>query len=182
MGLSVVYGIVEAHKGWIVVDSQPGHGSRFGIFLPTHEQEPEGVPAARARAGLSEGGGRGEHILILEDEADLRERTRCILEDNGYAVTACSSVSEAREAFAAGGVRFDLIMSDLVLPDGRGSALVLDLLARDPALGVLIVTGYPNERLEWERQCDGQHPVLQKPFSVSDLLSRIGQSLSHGCR
>jgi len=180
LGLSVVYGIVEAHKGWIVVDSQPGQGSRFEIFLPTHEQEPEGAPAARERTGAGEGRGRGERILILEDEADLRERTRRLLETNGYAVTACGSVSEAREAWESDAGRFELIMSDLVLPDGRGSALVLELLERDPSLRVLIVTGYPNERLEWERQCGGRHPVLHKPFSVSDLLSRIAGSLSDG--
>ena len=86
----------------------------------------------------------------------------------------------AREAWESDAGRFELIMSDLVLPDGRGSALVLELLERDPSLRVLIVTGYPNERLEWERQCGGRHPVLHKPFSVSDLLSRIAGSLSDG--
>jgi len=95
-------------------------------------------------------------------------------------VTSCGSVSEAREAYEADQVRFDLILSDLVLPDGRGTGLVLELLERDPTLGVLIVTGYPNERLEWERHDGGRHPVLQKPFSVSDLLSRVGEALSHG--
>ena len=180
LGLSVVYGIVEAHKGWIVVDSQPGQGSRFEIFLPTHEQEPDGAPATRESPGADEAAGHGEHILILEDEAELRERTEHILEGNGYIVTSCGSVSEAREAYEADPGRFDLIVSDLVLPDGRGSTLVLELLDRDPTLGVLIVTGYPNERLEWERQVGGRHPVLQKPFSVSDLLSRVGQAFDHG--
>ena len=92
-------------------------------------------------------------------------------------MTACGSVAEARKADH---VRFDLILSDLVLPNGRGSALVLELLERDPALGALIVTGYPNERLEWERRCGARHPVLQEPFSVSDLLSGVSKALNHG--
>ncbi|MFH1568895.1 MAG: PAS domain S-box protein [Gemmatimonadota bacterium] len=176
LGLAVVYGIVEAHKGWIVVHSRPGEGSRFEIYLPSLEPE-AGATADAAEAGPGQHWpGRGERLLIVEDEPELRERTERLLRRHGYDVTASGSAAEARAAYEGGGP-FDLVLSDLVLPDGRGSELVAELVGRQPSLAVLVVTGYPDELAQWERADGDSHAVLQKPFAVTDLLRSLREVL-----
>jgi len=179
LGLSVVYGIVQEHQGWIDVESQVGQGSCFEIYLPALEGEVELGTASppmpsSARRYRSE---RGERILLVEDESGLRERMTRVLEESGYAVHACHTAAAAAAVFQQQEGDFDLILSDVVLPDGRGQDMVFQFLAARPDLAVLMVSGYTDERSGWERIRAQGFSLLQKPFSITDLLEQVHRAL-----
>jgi CheY-like chemotaxis protein len=171
LGLSVVYGIVQVHEGWITVESWVGRGTRFEIYLPalvsTMSEEMSAMPAP----GALEKAGRQERILLVEDEAEFRERIERLLVRHGYQVEICSTSAEAREACEQLEGGFDLIISDVVLPDGRGHELVAELAENAPQLRVLLITGYADDVM------DQSLPLLQKPFAVADLLEKVRQLL-----
>ncbi|MBT4099375.1 MAG: PAS domain S-box protein [Gemmatimonadetes bacterium] len=168
LGLSVVYGIVEAHGGWLKVDSTPDEGSCFEIYLPTGE----GIAAAGkpSEADEEEAGGQGEYVLLVEDDPELRIRMEQVLSGAGYRVTACGDLSGARREH--GGARFDLLVSDLVLPDGRGTDLAFELMERSPGMRSIIVTGHTDDSIDWEEARRRSIPILHKPLGMSELLEQ----------
>ncbi len=176
LGLSVVYGIVEGHEGWIEVTSRLGQGTKIDIFLPAIHG---GTKAAASEDSMAmiEHAGKGERILVVEDNAELRVRAEKILLDTGYSVTACDSLAAARSAWNSKGLGFDMVLTDIALPDGRGPDLVFDLLVEKPGLRCLFVTGYTDERVEWERVKELGFRVLQKPFAPADLLAEVRLAL-----
>ncbi len=176
LGLSVVYGIVEGHEGWIEVHSRLGEGTKFDIYLPAIHDE---VSAAISEDGMRmpENFGKGERILVVEDNAELRVRAEKILAETGFSVSACDSLASARSAWGSRGLGFDMVLTDIVLPDGRGPDLVIDLLKEKPGLRCLFVTGYTDERVDWERVNELGFRVLQKPFAPADLLSEVRLAL-----
>ena len=177
LGLSVVYGLVESHHGCIVVNSVLGRGSSFEIYLPVIGEALLSKSPAEEATAPDERQGQGERILLLEDQIELRERTERFLTKKGYTVTACASVAEARTAMSGHSAGFDLILSDIVLPDGRGTDLVAELLESNPDLNALFVTGYADVSLGWQRVADSEFPVLRKPLDVVQLLDRVRDAL-----
>ena len=177
LGLAVVYGIVQSHEGWITVQSERDWGSRFEIYLPALAREAGTVSPGRERDTTeSEGGGR-ERILLIEDEKELRERMAGALGLNSYSVRACGSAAEARQVFHEENGGFDLVLSDVVLPDGRGPELASRFLKEQPGLAVLMVTGHTGEQADWDHIREGDLSVLPKPFSVAQLLREVRQVL-----
>jgi PAS domain S-box-containing protein len=178
LGLPVVYGIVRQHEGFIEVHSAPGEGSAFCIYLPTEETgalPASPAPAATTAARMLEG--RGEHILVVEDETGVRELTTRILHRNHYRVTAVGTVAEARALLLAPEIPFALMFSDVVLPDGNGLDLAEEARARHPALKILLTSGYTQERERWRERLAALDGFLAKPYPPPALLHLMGQTL-----
>ncbi len=178
LGLSVAYGIAKQHNGWVHVTSQVGKGSVFSLYLPVWDGDPDTV-AEESASNLQ---GKGERILLVEDEPEVRLLASRVLVAAGYEVVAVSTVAEGEAALRKKGAAFDMIFTDVVLPDGNGVELVEKALDRNPKLGVLISSGYTDERSRWQTIQDRGFPFLAKPHSPSRLLTVIREVLasSHG--
>ena len=166
LGLSVVHGIVAAHGGRITVASTPGTGTTFHITLPRRDDHElpatssgdSGEAPARAPAGR-------ERLLLVEDQGPVREACRGMLEELGYRVTAVGSC-EAATALP-GAPPFDLLLTDIVLPDGRGDRLAAQLRSRWPRLAVVLMSGYPGDELGAGAELP--FDFLPKPFDARSL-------------
>ena len=172
LGLSVVYGIVQSHGGWITIDSAPNQGSRFDIFLQTQETRPEKI-ATTTHTNLSAHLGHQEHILLIEDEQSLGEMTQQLLIQKNYRVTLCQTIAETKSMFEATPNQFDIVLSDVVLPDGRGPQVVLHMLKQKPNLKALLMTGYTDNHTDREQIANAGLTLLQKPVPTALLLEKI---------
>ena len=183
LGLATVYGIIKQHQGWIEVASQLGAGSTFKIFLPVIDM-PEIVPTAQPVESKPRGG--HETILVVEDDDAVRSLTRRILEGFGYRTVEACSGREALAQWANRASEIDLLMTDMVMPEGiTGRELAEQMRARRPALKVLFVSGYSPEvagkDTEFIRH-NGPN-FLQKPVPPRQLLETVRQCLdSNGSR
>ncbi|MCD6170738.1 MAG: GAF domain-containing protein [Candidatus Latescibacteria bacterium] len=175
MGLSVVYGIVKQHQGWITVESSPGQGSIFEVYLPAVSIKPEEEP--KASVSLEAFRGSGERILLVEDEESVRGLITKGLSENGYIVLAAANSGEALDIFEREAGDFDLLFSDVILPDGRGPELAERLLKRKPGMSVLFTSGYSDEKSDWSAIREGGYPYLQKPYSLSTMLRAVRDAL-----
>lgn len=176
LGLSVVKGIVDSHGGWITFESEKGFGARFDVFLPVATGEERAAPR-EALAPYGRVSPRGERILFVEDEAPLREAvTECLLED-GFRVSACGSIAEARRIFASEAGRFDIVLSDVMLPDGNGAEFVMEAKKIRGDMKALLISGYAADiNLDGDTWSDGT-PFLAKPFKIGVLMRRIREVL-----
>jgi len=173
LGLAVVYGIIRQHNGWIDVHSQPGHGTRFDIYLPVKELEAQSGPAPRSRSVL----GMQETILVAEDEDGVRELVCGVLQSLGYRVVAASDGREALRLFEADPQAFDLALLDAVMPQLTGVKAYEAMAGIRPNLPVLFVSGYSAEMV-------GVPPsgprlrLLQKPFTGTELACAVREILA----
>jgi len=175
LGLSTVYGNVKQHNGWTKVSSEPGKGTTFMIFLPACKEEPERRESEMI--SISDLHGRGESILLVEDEERVRRFTARILKENGYEVVEAGSAEEALEIFDRESGSFRLVFSDVVLPGKSGIQLVEEILSRNPGLKVVLNSGYTEQQSGWERISDKGYRFVQKPFSILDLLRAVATEL-----
>jgi two-component system cell cycle sensor histidine kinase/response regulator CckA len=172
LGLAQVYGIVKQHGGFIEVETSEGEGSTFAIWLPLVEEraEDEGVEG-RERSVQ----GRGETILVVEDAERLRGAVVAGLETLGYRVIGAANGREALEVVQ--GEEVDLVVTDVVMPEMGGEALLRELRAAHPGLKVVAITGHLIETNVGELRAAGFSAVLPKPFSVEDLTQVIYDTL-----
>jgi signal transduction histidine kinase/CheY-like chemotaxis protein len=175
LGLSVVYGIVKQHEGWIHVTSVPGKGSTFEVYLPA-VSEPASPPSKETeiRTDLR---GRGERILLVEDEQSVQEHTVKALLRSGYTVTHASNSNEALRLFEKEGGKFDLVFSDVVLPDQGGLELIEQLQSKKPKIKVLLSSGYADHKSQWPIIREKGFGYLQKPYCLNDLLRTLKETL-----
>ncbi len=176
LGLAVVHGIVKELKGWIDVESKPGAGARFEVYLPAMEWIEEAEAKRPPEGPLL---GRGERVLVVEDEKLLRKSVAVVLARNGYRVFEASSAKEAVELFEKEKGLFNLVFSDMVLEDRDGVCLVDDLLARNSAFKVLITSGYLDVESQWPAIRDRGFNFLQKPYEVTDLLRSVRNAIEN---
>jgi PAS domain S-box-containing protein len=176
LGLAVIHGIVKQHEGWIHVYTEPGQGTEFKVFLPAADQPAE-PPAQPAPAAGSMPRGRGERLLLVEDEPGPRLMAARVLREHGYQVVEAGDAADARRIFGEEPA-FALVISDVVLPDGNGVELTMGFREARPALPVVLMSGYADDRARWPDIRDRGMPFLQKPFSVVELLNTVARSLA----
>lgn len=177
LGLSTVYGFVRQSGGAIAIDSAPGEGTLVTLFLP----QPTGLPAVSVDeeevidaipAGLS--------VLLVEDDAEVRRVIDTFLRTLGCEPTVVASGEQALVTLA-GGERFGLLLSDIALGAGmRGTELARKVQAAQPAMPVLLMSGYSAELIEADRDSPPQWELLQKPCSREELARAITRALAAG--
>jgi CheY-like chemotaxis protein len=174
LGLSVVHGIVKTHEGAALVESEPGKGTVFHIYFPALEIRELSPP----RASRATAGGRGEHVLYVDDEPALVELLKAQLEMLGYRVTACDSSVQALETFKASPLDFDVLITDLTMPGMSGAELAERILKLRPDLPIVVATGYGHVMGEERARALGLRRILNKPFSMSVLDEAIQEALA----
>ena len=175
LGLSVVYGIISQHQGWINVSSQKNKGTQFDIFLPTTTEKVKSPPTVTTiKSGLQ---GKGEKILVIEDEEDVRKYASKALRKHGYSVYPATNGHDALDKFIKEGGNFDLVFCDVVLPDCKGPDLIKDFKNIRKGFKVLFSSGYPNFRDNDEQKKILKYDFLPKPYSLISLLRAIQNCL-----
>ena len=175
LGLSTVYGIVRQHGGVIDVESQPGRGSTFHVWLPRATTDaPEETSAGDARAT---GFRRHETVLLVEDDPLLRDLVATMLGTFGCEVLVAAGAQAAMAYADRPGQRIDLLLTDVIMPGPNGRELFERLAARHPSLKVLYMSGYPADVIAHEGRLDPGLHFLPKPFSMADLRAKIDETL-----
>ena len=175
LGLAVVFGIIESHRGFIRVDSVPGHGSTFTIYIPVAPApvvEPE--PGEEEPAETPEG---TETILIVEDEEALSDLLRTMLETAGYRVLSEADGQAAVEAFKSHRGEIALVISDVGLPGMSGDQVYAAMKTVDPCLKTILASGYMEPDLKAEALNSGVRAFLQKPYEMHSVLKEVRRIL-----
>lgn len=175
LGLSVVYSIVRQYNGWISVTSERGAGTTFDVYLPLkrEKERPDDLRAPSMRERL----GKGEKILVVEDQDKVRTFAATILRANNYSVFEAGSAEEAEEIFNNEKGNIDLLFTDVVLP-GKGGLRLIDILCgKKKDLPVLLASGYTEQRSLLDIIEQRRYILLHKPYSMDELLDRVAEML-----
>ena len=179
LGLATVYGIVKQSTGHIWVDSAPGKGASFQIYLPRHEghrtqEEPKTDSAEKLRGS--------ECILLVEDAEPLRRLAQTFLESGGFRVLSAASGEEALEVAARFSGTFDLLLTDVVMPGMNGRLLAEQLLPRQPGMKVLYMSGYTDSFIAGHGVLNPETHLLHKPFTEEVLIGKVRDVLDNAKR
>jgi len=172
MGLSVVHGIVKSYGGTINVHSEPGKGSTFKIFLPAIERRIEAD--ARIEKPIPKG---KEHILFIDDEQPLVDIGKQLLESLGYEVTTRISSVEALELFKSRSDTYDLIITDMTMPNMTGDELAKKLIAIRSDIPIILCTGFSVKITEEKAKRLGIRALVSKPILKRDIAETIRRAL-----
>ena len=175
MGLAMVHGIVETYGGKIYVNSQLDKGTTFSVYLPTTQTDEKHHSGDIAT--LPSG---AEHILVVDDELPIAKITCRTLERLGYKVTVRTSSVEALELFRARPEDFDLIITDMAMPNMTGADLAVELIAARPDIPVILCTGYSKKINDLEADKIGIKALAYKPIVKADLANTVRKVLDMG--
>jgi PAS domain S-box-containing protein len=173
LGLATVYGIAKQHRGGIAVESEKGRGATFRVYFPCTQ---EGVEKNSEQAAAKQSG-RGETVLVAEDDPSVRTLVKSVLERNGYrvltAVNGLDALSLARNERG----HIDLLLSDVIMPGMNGRALRDELVVLYPGLRVLFMSGYTGDVLTGLGELDQDVAIVGKPFTPDILLQGVRKAL-----
>jgi len=174
LGLSTTYGIIKQSQGHIWVYSELGHGTTFKIYLPLAMDDVASQPASRAV--MPDIGKAVQTVLVVDDDASLREFARGVLVDAGYQVFAAVDGTDAQRVFARHADLIDAVVTDVTMPGCSGPELMSRLHIQKPALRVLYMSGF-TEQSALQTIVELKLPFIQKPFTVAGLLRELGEAL-----
>jgi len=175
LGLSVVYGIVKGHEGFVTVSSQPGHGSQFNVFFPISGQPeiPEMISTATPR-------GRDELVFVIDDEKDIRAFISEVLLSHGYRVLLAANGDRAVGIYKKRSRDIALVILDMVMPGMGGEETFMKMKEINPHLLALLSTGYSQDGRVGEILNKGVKGFIQKPYDFNQLLAKMRQILDGG--
>jgi two-component system cell cycle sensor histidine kinase/response regulator CckA len=170
LGLSIVYGVVTQNGGTIVVDSAPGQGTTFDIFLPAVHAEADQTETVAQPAPPPRG---IETILLVEDDEDVRDFVQYVLRQAGYAVLTAPDGPHAIDVARSYQGEIHLVLSDVIMPHMNGLNLVSHLQPLRPKMKVLHMSGYPGDSIARQGELPAGVAFLQKPFSADQLTGTV---------
>jgi signal transduction histidine kinase len=173
LGLSIVYGIVKQNGGEILVDSEPGQGTVFRIYIPSATAA-EAPPAAAAEPATGPAAGT---ILLVEDEEQVRNLARAMLTGEGYRVLECASPVEALRLIREQAATVDLLLTDVVMPQMNGADLAREVQAAQPRIRLLFMSGYTDGNLAGPEAMPAGTPFIRKPFTAASLRKKVQEAL-----
>jgi CheY-like chemotaxis protein len=172
LGMSVVYGIVQNHRGYIDVDSTPEVGTTITVYFPATNQseQPVSRPAPSWKGG-------SETILVVDDEIDIVSMLTHVLSNAGYTVLATHSGREGIELYENNIDDIDLVILDIIMPDLRGDELLKTILEMNPEIRVILASGYSEKESYRHLLKQNMVEFIGKPFSIENLLGMIRSML-----
>ncbi len=178
LGLSVVFGIINSHHGFIDVESSPGHGTAFHLYFPIPPGFKQAAKVESRKAEVSKGG--TETILLVEDEEILRELVKSSLEEKGYTVLTAADGVEALNLFTQQKDRIALVLCDMGLPKIGGWDAFKIMKELSPQVNVIFASGYLDPGLKAEILKGGARDFIQKPYDPDEVIKRIRVVLDRG--
>ncbi len=174
LGLAVVHGIIKRSKGYLLVNSKPGHGSSFTVYFPIFN-EPHSQLSSTTQEILDLTG--HESIMVVDDEEGIRNTMKMMLERNGYLVSVFGDGKAALEAFSKNIQAYDLIITDMTMPKMTGYEFGTKILILKKEIPIFICTGYSETISKQKCQNAGFKRFLQKPVDFTQLLMEIRKVL-----
>ncbi|MBN1626614.1 MAG: transporter substrate-binding domain-containing protein [Deltaproteobacteria bacterium] len=174
LGLATVYGIVKQNNGFINVYSEPGQGTTFRIYLPGHEGDITEVRPEHIEKSVE---GRGETVLVVEDEISILSLIEKILTSYNYRVLTARTPSEALQKAESQAGKIDLLITDVVLSEMNGRELAQRTSAIDPGIKCIYMSGYTADIIAHRGVLDRGFQFIQKPFLSKDLVSKVRETL-----
>jgi PAS domain S-box-containing protein len=175
LGLSTVLGIVKSHGGFINVYSEIGKGTQFRAYFPATES-PHTTQAREERADVPLG--HGELVLVVDDEAAIREITRSTLETFGYNALTASDGTEAVALFAQNKDAIDVVLTDMMMPYLDGTGTIRALQKMDPNVKIIASSGLADDGKAAEAGAAGVKIFLSKPYTAEELLNAVAETLA----
>jgi len=176
LGLSVVLGVVQEHKGWIDVESDEGKGTTFRVYIPASERESKKTSMKNNKYESLKG--QGENILLVEDEDNVRKFADFILQENGYRVFKAKNIMEAKKIFRNKKGNFQIVFSDVILPDGSGLKLAKELRNKKKKLAVILSSGYTDDKVPWGELQKQDFLFINKPYKIPELLELLRKAVN----
>jgi two-component system sensor kinase len=175
LGLATVMGIVKGHGGFVHVTSEVGNGTQFAIYLPAAEEATPDQPRQSPQISRR---GKGELVLVVDDEAPVRAVMTAVLEAHGYRVLTAKEGAEALALYAKHQAEVRLVITDMMMPGMDGAATIRALRQQDPALPVLATSGLTNATGKpADPRPAGANGFLQKPYTATDLVEAVAAAL-----
>jgi PAS domain S-box-containing protein len=177
LGLATVYGVAQQAGGHVSVYSEPGHGATFHVYFPRIEVEVEGATVIKP-AQVSERLERGsEKVLVVEDQDGVREVVTDILRRHGYSVVPARSAQEAQQFSREQHDHFDLMITDVIMPQMGGRELAAAIASEQREMRVLFMSGYTDRAVRQNEEWTSEQAFIQKPFTAHALLHKVREVL-----